>query len=180
MLQVRSGPVRANLGGVKTYYRLHPEDESPDELLEPENQVSKPWGGAEPGPCDKCGRSGRTTFQCSSCTKQADPRCEVCHGDVEFEGECPTCKGSGEKTDFERRGVGVFQDPDGLFRYMLRRESEMEGSVLVELEGSESDDVDFDADEGALLVVPTRIVQAKELDRSHIDELKRELAREAA
>jgi hypothetical protein len=34
----------------------------------------------------------------------------------------------------------------------------MSGSVVVELEGRESDDVDFDADEGALLVYPTRIV----------------------
>src|SRR4051794_38683288 len=102
------------------------------------------------------------------------------HDGQQYEDECPTCKGTGEITDSQRRGVSVFRNPDELYSYMLRRDSDMEGSKLVELEGTESDDVDFDADEGALLVLPTRIVQAKELDRSHIDELKRELAREAA
>jgi DnaJ-class molecular chaperone len=138
--------------------------------------VSKPWGGADHGRCDKCGGSGRTTFRCSSCTQHADPRCEVCRGEVEFEGECPTCKGTGEITDAERRGVSVFPDPDGLYRYMLHRDSDMEDSVLVELEGKESDDVDFDADEGALLVFPTRIVHVRDVDRPRIDELKQELA----
>ena len=163
-----------------TYWRLHPDDESPDELLEPENQVSKPWGGADPGRCDKCGGSGRTTFRCASCTAQADPRCEVCHGEVEFEGDCPACKGTGEITESERRGVSVFQDPDGLYRYMLRRDTDMDDSVLVELEGTESDEPDFDADEGALLVFPTRIVKAIQLDRDRIGELKHELGRETA
>jgi DnaJ-class molecular chaperone len=161
---------------VETYWRLHPGDESPEELLKPENQISKPWGGAEQGRCDKCGGSGRTTFRCSSCSAQADPRCEVCRGKVEFEGECPTCRGSGEITESERRGVSVFPDPDGLYRYMLRRDSDMEGSLIVEVEGTESDDPDFDADEGALLVFPTRIVAAGEVDRHRIGELKRELA----
>lgn len=163
-----------------TYFRLHPADESPDELLEPENQVSKPWGGADHGRCDKCGGSGRTTFQCASCTKQADPRCESCHGEVEFEGRCPTCKGTGEITDSVRRGVSVFPDPDGLYRYMLRRDSDMEGSVVVELEGKESDDVDFDADEGALLVFPTRIVKVEDVNRGRIGELRGELAEQAS
>lgn len=155
-----------------SYYRLHPEQQDPQELLEPENQVSKPWGGADHGPCDKCDGSGRTTFQCASCTKRADPRCESCEGEVEFEGQCPTCKGSGEITDSQRRGVSVFPDADGLYRYMLRRDADMEGSVVVELEGEESDDVDYDADEGALLVFPTRIVDTQPLDHPRISELR--------
>ena len=147
-----------------TFFRLQPKDEDPQVLLEPENQVSKPWDGAEPGPCDKCDRTGRTTFQCQSCSKQADPRCEFCHGDVEFEGECPACRGTGEITDGVRRGVSVFPDPDGLYRYMHRRDADMSGSVLVELEGSESDEPDFDADEGALLVFPSKIVRVTDVD----------------
>jgi hypothetical protein len=164
---------------VETYWRLHPEGESPEELLKPENQISKPWGGADGGRCDKCGGSGRVTFHCASCTKQADPRCEVCHGDVEFEGECPTCKGTGEIADRERRGVSVFQDPDGLYRYMLRRDSDMEHSLLVGLQGTQSDDVDFDADEGALLVFPIRIVEVHDVDRDRIEELAGQVDRQA-
>jgi hypothetical protein len=137
-----------------TYFRLHPADHDPQELLEPENQVSKPWGGADYGPCDKCGRSGRLEAQ---------------------DMECPTCKGTGEITDSQRRGVSVFGDADTLYRYMLKRDSDMEGSMLVEVEGKESDDVDFDADEGALLVYPTRIVTTCDVDRRRLDELRGDL-----
>jgi len=165
---------------VTSYFRLHPKDHDPQELLEPENQVSKPWGGVDHGHCDKCRGTGRATFHCASCTKQADPRCEVCHGDVDFEGECPTCKGSGEITDSQRRGVSVFPDADGLYRYMIRRDTDLSDSVLVELEGRESDDVDFDADEGALLVFPTRIIHVAQIDDDRIAELGEELGEEAA
>jgi hypothetical protein len=157
---------------VTTYFRLHPAEEDPQELLEPENQVSKPWGGADPGPCDKCEGSGRVMFHCESCTHQADPCCEFCQGEVEFEGDCPTCRGSGSITDSERRGVSVFPDPEGLYRYMMRRGSEMEGSVVVELEGTKSDEPDWDADEGALLVFPTRIVGVSDVDRGRVSRLK--------
>jgi hypothetical protein len=51
----------------------------------------------------------------------------------------------------------------------------MDGSLLMELEGRESDDPDFDADEGALLVFPTRIVEVADADRDRIADLKREL-----
>jgi hypothetical protein len=146
-----------------TFFRLHPEHSDPQELLEPENQVSKPWGGSDEGPCDKCGGDGRVMFQCQSCARRADPRCESCHGEVEFEGECPACRGSGEVTDSQRNGVSVFPDPDGLYRYMHKRDADMSGSVLVELEGRESDEPDFDADEGALLVFPTRIVRVTDV-----------------
>src|SRR3954454_13342382 len=149
---------------VARYFRLHPENQDPQVLMEPENQVSRPWGGADHGPCDKCGGTGRTMFECASCSQRADPGCRHCGGEVEFEGECPTCKGTGEITDSQRRGVSVFPSADGLYRYMLRRDSDMSGSVLVELEGTESDDVDFDADEGALLVYPTRIVRTCPVD----------------
>jgi len=139
---------------VERYFRLHPEDEDPQELLEPENQVSKPWGGADPGPCDKCHRRGRTKFL-----------------DGE-ERECPACKGTGSISDLERRGVSVFREADELYRYMLNRDSDMQGSILVCLEGRESDDVDFDADEGALLVFPTRIVAAMDVDRDRVHALR--------
>ena len=40
--------------------------------------------------------------------------------------------------------------------------------MLVELEGEPSDDEDFDADEGALLVHPTRMVSVTEPDRERL------------
>ena len=164
-----------------TYFRLHPEDDDPGQLLDREKQISKPWGSDEEGkPCDKCGGEGEVMFHCFSCSKQADPGCESCQGEVDFEGKCPTCKGTGKVVDTTRRGVSVFPDPDGLYRYMLRRDADMEGSLLVELEGDESDDVDFDADEGALLVCPTKIVRTIELDRRRIGELRPQVEDEAA
>jgi hypothetical protein len=162
---------------VTTYFRLHPSEEDPGDLLRPDHQTSKPWGDADHGPCDKCRQTGRTTYRCESCKADAaDPHCEFCSGRVEFEADCPTCKGSGEISDSERDGVSVFPDADGLYRYMLRRDADMRGQTLVELEGRKADDVDFDADEGALLVHPTRIVRSSRVDEERIGELRREVA----
>ena len=55
----------------------------------------------------------------------------------------------------------MFPDEEGLYRYMRKRDANLDGSVLVELEGEPSQDEDFDADEGALLVHPTRIVDVR-------------------
>jgi hypothetical protein len=41
-------------------------------------------------------------------------------------------------------------------------------------EGEPTDDEDFDADEGALLIRPTRVVDVREPDWARIDELWRE------
>ena len=128
-----------------SYFRVHPRDEDPQRLLDPENQKSEPWGGTVWGRCDKCGGSGET---------------EHVGGEVD---ECPACQGSGEVDDSERDGVSVFRDEDALYRYMRRRNADLEDSVLVELEGTPSEDEDFDADEGALLVHPTRIVDVRPL-----------------
>jgi hypothetical protein len=135
---------------VTTYFRLHPEDEEPEACLKPEEQVSEPWGGADLGPCDKCNATGR----------------------LESYGECPACKGTGEITETKRRGVSVFPASDTLYSYMLRRDNDMQDSVLVELEGRESDEPDWDADEGALLVFPTRIVNVVDVDRRRVDDLR--------
>ena len=144
---------------MRSYFRLHPADEDPQRLLDPENQTSEPWGGTIYGRCDKCGGSGETEHECESCTAtSANPDCPACHGEVRYMAECPACEGSGEIDDSSREGVSVFPDVDGLYRYMRRREADIDGSLLVELEGEPAEDEDFDADEGALLIRPTRIV----------------------
>jgi hypothetical protein len=74
-----------------------------------------------------------------------------------------------------RDGVSVFPDEDGLYRYMIKRGADLDGCVLVELEGEQSPDDDFDADEGALLVRPTKIVDTRPLDRDRIEALRRQV-----
>jgi hypothetical protein len=150
---------------VTTYWRLHPADEDPESLLDPENQVSEPWDGADRGPCDKCDGSGEVEHECESCRRDgAREDCPACHGRVTYVDECPACKGTGHITDSSREGVSVFPDCEGLVRYMGRRDTELTGSVLLELEGEKSGDRDFDADEGAVLIRPRRIVSTEPVD----------------
>ncbi len=66
----------------------------------------------------------------------------------------------------------MFPDEDGLYRYMIDRGADFENCVVVELEGDVSEDEDFDADEGALLVIPTRIVDARPVDKDRLTEPK--------
>ena len=133
---------------MRRYYRLQKPGDDPEDLLDPDEQRTEPWGGTVYGRCDKCGGTGHTAYE-----HEEDKR------------ECPACRGTGEIDDSTRDGVSVFPDVDGLYRYMVRRNAELdEGTRVVTLEGLPSDDRDFDADEGALLVVPTRVVSAKELE----------------
>jgi hypothetical protein len=160
------------------YFRVEPGDRDPQDLLDPENQESEPWSGTVRGRCDKCGGSGETEHECESCSdRDSDPDCPACHGKVRYMGECPACEGSGEIDDSSREGVSVFPDEDGLYRYMLKRDAELNRRCqLVRLEGEKSEDEDFDADEGALLVRPTKILGSSGLDWARIEELREELA----
>jgi hypothetical protein len=156
------------------YFRLQSPDDDPRRLLDPDRQRSEPWEGTIYGRCDKCGGSGRTEFRCESCREgSADPDCPVCGGEVRYWGECPACGGSGEVDDSSREGVSVFPEEEGLYRYMLRRRGSLDGALLVELEGEPTGDEDFDADEGALLVRPTRIVDVREPSWERIEEHQR-------
>jgi len=148
---------------LQRYFRLHPVDEDPERLLDPASQESKPWHGTIYGRCDKCGGVGRTEHECESCSVgQPDPGCPACGGRVRFVAECPACGGSGQVDDSARDGVSVFPDEDGLYRYMVRRGADFGGACLVELEGEPTGDDDFDADEGALLIRPTRVVDVRD------------------
>jgi hypothetical protein len=167
---------------METYYRVEPGDRDPEDLLDPENQQTEPWSGTVRGRCDKCGGSGETEHECESCTDAAaDPSCPACHGKVRYMDECPACEGSGEIDDSSRDGVSVFPDEDGLYRYMLQRDADLDDACqLVKLEGEQSQDEDFDADEGALLIKPTRVVSVGELDWDRIEAVRAELREEAA
>ena len=151
-----------------TWFRLHPRGDDPRRLLDPERQRSQPWGGTIYGRCTKCGGDGRTLYECESCRVQADPSCPACRGRKRYEADCPTCGGTGEVDDSERRGVSVFPDEQGLYRYMRKRGAEIDDACLVELEGEPSPDQDFDADEGAMLIIPRAVVAVGDPDLDQI------------
>jgi hypothetical protein len=155
----------------ETFFHSCPAEADPASLLDPDQQVTEPWGEPEHGPCDKCGGRGTTGYECFSCLEAgSDPRCLVCQGRVRFEQTCPTCQGSGEIHRTRRRGIAVFPRREGLYRYLAwKSDSEPEGKVVVELVGRLSDDCDLDADHGALLVFPERVVAVEPLDPGVVD-----------
>jgi hypothetical protein len=159
------------------FFRRYDVHKDPAELLDPSNQHSKPWGGPDEGPCDKCGGGGTTGYKCLSCIEEApDAKCPACHGRVRYDDECPTCEGSGVIDKTTRRGVSVFPSLRALYRYLVERDADLDGSVFVELEGELSGERDLDADAGALLVMPTRIVARHEIDRAYFATLRERLA----
>ncbi len=60
-----------------------------------------------------------------------------------------------------------------LYRYLAGRpDAQIDGKVLVELEGPISEERDLDADDGALLVCPERIVSVTPLDPSVVETIR--------
>jgi hypothetical protein len=153
-------------GRARTFFHCHPEGEDPGVLLDPDQQVTAPWGEPEHGPCDKCGGAGATVYDCFSCIEAgSEPDCPACQGRVRFDQTCPTCQGSGEIHRTERRGIAVFPKREGLYRYLAwKSDASVEGKVVIELEGELSEDRDLDADHGALLIFPERLVSVEPLD----------------
>jgi hypothetical protein len=149
-------------------YRMQPASEDRDVLLRPEGQWTEPWGDSEDGaPCDKCGGEKRVDFTCWSCAL-TEPRadCPVCSGRVRWTDTCPVCRGSGRVEAAPRRGVSAFPTREGLYHYMLEKDADLDGCVVLALEAERSAEVDFDADQGALLVIPTRILACSGIDET--------------
>jgi hypothetical protein len=158
------------------FFRHLDSGADPRKLLDPQNQVSTPWGSPDHGACDKCTGEGTVHYRCLSCIEEGPSReCPACEGRVEYPGTCPTCAGTSEISDTRRSGVSVFPSLAGLYRYLIEREVELDGSVIVELEGRISDEPDLDADEGALLVLPSQVVTVHPVDRERVDDLRRRL-----
>ena len=82
---------------------------------------------------------------------------------------CPTCEGTGEITRTKRDGVSVFPTVEGLHIYLAERGADLTGKEVVELDGRLSDDVDLDADAGALLLKPDRVVSVHPLRRDLLE-----------
>lgn len=152
-------------GAVRTYFHCCSAAADPELLLDPEQQFTEPWGGADHGRCDKCGGVGTTLYRCRSCVETgAKADCPACQGRVRFRETCPACLGDGQIDHTRRAGLAVFPAREGLYRYLAEKNANVNGKVVVELEGRPSEERDLDADAGALLVLPERIASVAPLD----------------
>ena len=68
-------------------------------------------------------------------------------------------------------GRGAFPTAEGLYHYLLATEAELVG-FLVELDAEPSGEVDFDADQGAVLVIPTAIQNVRPMQPEAIDTIR--------
>jgi hypothetical protein len=162
---------------MRTYFHSCPAEADPDSLLDPERQFTTPWGTPNHGPCDKCGGEGSVRYECKSCLEDgADADCPACEGRVHFEGVCPACEGGAVIDRTGRRGIAVFPSRAGLYRYLAERDADVGERVMVELEGELSDDGDLDADAGALLLHPTRVVSVRPFDLELFASIRERLA----
>ncbi len=158
------------------FFHCCPADSDLRSLLDPDNQLTEPWGGHDHGPCDKCAGAGSVLYECRSCLETgARPGCPACEGRVRFEAVCPACLGDGVIDHTRRHGVAVFPTREGLYRYLAERDARVEGKVVVELEGRIADERDLDADAGALLVHPEEIVEVQPLDPELIEAVRSRL-----
>ncbi|HWC25109.1 MAG TPA: hypothetical protein VG474_00865 [Solirubrobacteraceae bacterium] len=151
----------------KRYFRRWTAGEDLAQLLRPENQCSTPWGSPDGGGCDKCREAGVVRYGCRSCLEcGAAPDCPACQGRVTCVDVCPTCESSGEIDRHAREGVSAFPSLAGLYRYLAEREADGgDDCVVVELEGELTGDRDLDADAGAVLIRPTRVIGTHPFDR---------------
>jgi hypothetical protein len=161
-------------GSERTFFHTCEVDVDPQRLLDPAEQVTRPWGGPDHGACDKCGGEGRTLYSCCSCLETgAAPDCPACQGRVRFREICPACLGNGRIDHTVRHGVAAFPSVAGLYRYLAGEpEAQIEGKAIVELVGPISDERDLDADAGALLICPERIVSVAPLDPSIVEAIR--------
>lgn len=155
------------------FFHCRSAEQDPQRLLDPAEQVTGPWGGPDHGPCDKCGGEGVALYECRSCLQAgAVPDCPACEGRVRFRATCPACLGDGVIDRTRRHGVAVFPTREGLYRYLAERDAELSGKIVVELEGRLGDELDLDADAGALLIHPQRIVAVEPLDAGLVRTLR--------
>jgi hypothetical protein len=89
-------------------------------------------------------------------------------------GHCATCGGTGQVEDV-RRGVSACRSVEALYEYLSGRYASRLGqSVIVEMEADLAAEDDWDAADGAVLVLPTRIVSVTPVDPSMVEDPEEE------
>ena len=83
--------------------------------------------------------------------------------DEDEERECPHCDGDGMEAIESQIGVSVCASLEDLRSYLAERAPYLEDCVLLELEGSLSEDTDVDTAYGAILIVPSSIVRTLDI-----------------
>jgi hypothetical protein len=161
------------------FFRRFDADGDPRELLDPAKQSSGPWGESRHGPCDKCKGFGETDYHCLACIEGTPATgCPACGGRVHYRAVCPACAGTCVSYKTTRRGISAFPSLPALYRYLVEHGGDFAGCVLVELEGAVRTELDLDADCGAVLVLPTRIVARHPVDHYYLGRVRRRLAAE--
>ena len=147
-------------------------------MLTEEGRWTEPWGDSEDGSrCSKCEGGKEVEHECWSCMLAGErPDCPVCEGKVRWRDTCPVCRGSGQTDGAPRHGVSVFPTLEGLYHYMAAKEVDLDGCLVVSLEGRKADDVDFDADQGALLVIPLAIRACRAADEELAETVRKRSA----
>jgi len=140
-----------------TCYRIQERSRDPRELLNPENWTSHVWTGEVYRQCATCHGSGEVWTD----------------ADAEYPEECPECGGRGETEDV-RRGISVCDSLEHLACYFADRHADLKDVVVVALAGDISEDDDWEAADGALLVYPTAIVRVMTLADAGLDWLREE------
>lgn len=99
---------------------------------------------------------------------------------MRFRETCPACIGDGCIDHTRRAGVAVFPAREGLYRYLAEKNASVAEKAVVELEGMLSGERDLDADAGALLLMPQRVVQTMALDTRLIAAIRERLGHGSA
>jgi hypothetical protein len=141
-----------------SWYRIQDASRDPQALTDPANWISHTW-------------------------KETRVGCAACNGtgsDWDDDGPlpCGTCEGRGDIDEPARRGVSVCRSLDALASYLDQSWGDVRDTVVIELTGDVSDEEDFDAKAGCMLVLPSRIVSVTPV--AQVTELAEVLARDEA
>jgi hypothetical protein len=67
--------------------------------------------------------------------------------------------------------VSTFPKLEGLYHYMLANRADLDDCVIVALDARPANDVDFDADQGAVLVIPTGVRECFSVDQAEVQRI---------